>query len=178
MKPNCLAHVTPPVSLSSSSFHVVSGQVCGQAQPRHAAHSLHKIKFSISVKNTFKLGTEPRSEQTAAPPPASAIICNEAICESESWLAVCRKETSDKTSDSVIKGCPITSQAGRRRLELAVYFISTLPNCSFLQHYKMENVILDIFKINLSKVSILSNPINEIQDVPNRSNIDIKKYNA
>ena len=42
----------------------------------------------------------------------------------------------------------------------------------------MENVILDIFKINLSKVSILSNPINEIQDVPNRSNIDIKKYNA
>ena len=45
---------------AAASLTQGSGQVwTGPAQTHHS-HSLHKIKFSISVKNTFRIGTEPQ----------------------------------------------------------------------------------------------------------------------
>ena len=64
MKPNCLPHVTPLLcSARSSSSFPDTGQWPGLARPSPDTahtHSLHKIKFSISVKNTFRIGTEPQ----------------------------------------------------------------------------------------------------------------------
>ena len=61
MKPNCLPHVTPLLSALGSFPDSWQGPGLARPSPDTThTHSLHKIKFSISVKNTFRIGTEPQ----------------------------------------------------------------------------------------------------------------------
>lgn len=147
MKPNCLPHVTPLLSSRQLPWRE---QWLGLARPSPDTahtHSLHKIKFSISVKNTFRIGTEPQLlEGGSSWPWCLAHQQSSAMKQFEtrvSGIRVCRSWTSDKSSDSVVKTLSYHVCVWCRLS--CVLYQHTLPNRSF-QHYKTD-VILHILQI-------------------------------
>ena len=147
MKPNCLPHVTPLLSSRQLPWRE---QWLGLARPSPDTahtHSLHKIKFSISVKNTFRIGTEPQLLEDGGSSrlgqQSSAMKQFESESLGSGFAGSWDGWTSDKSSDSVVKTLSYHVCVWCRLS--CVLYQHTLPNRSF-QHYKTD-VILHILQI-------------------------------